>query len=55
MTATGELVELQGTGERAPFGRPALDELLDLARTGIDRLVALQRAALERVESGRVD
>lgn len=55
MTATGELVELQGTGERAPFSRPALDELLDLARTGIDRLVVLQRAALERVESGRVD
>jgi ribonuclease PH len=47
MTAAGELVELQGTGERAPFSRDALTELLDLAGRGIDYLIARQRAALE--------
>jgi ribonuclease PH len=54
MTGTGELVELQGTGERAPFSRAALNELLDLAARGIDHLVSLQRAALEtaRVRKG---
>lgn len=48
MTATGELVELQGTGERAPFSRAELDALLDLAGKGISHLVSLQRAALEK-------
>ncbi len=55
MTATGELVELQGTGERDPFSRAALDELLELAGKGIYDLVARQRAALEGAESGKVD
>ena len=46
-TASGDIVELQGTGERAPFSRDELEQLLDLAAGGIEELVALQRAALQ--------
>jgi len=46
-TATGQLIEVQGTAERAPFDRAMLDEMLDLALAGIAQLHAAQRAALE--------
>lgn len=42
-TGSGRFVEVQGTAEAAPFGRDALLELLDLADTGIRKLVELQR------------
>ncbi|HLU33762.1 MAG TPA: ribonuclease PH [Natronosporangium sp.] len=45
-TATGEFVEVQGTGESAVFTRQELDQLLDLALTGCQELADLQRAAL---------
>jgi ribonuclease PH len=47
MTGGGEFVEVQGTAEQIPFGRSRLDELLALAEGGIQRLVALQRRALD--------
>jgi ribonuclease PH len=50
MTATGGLVEVQGTAEGAAFSRAELDALLDLAESGIARLVAAQRAALGLAE-----
>lgn len=40
-------VEVQGTGEGGVFGRDQLASLLDLAGAGIDRLMAIQRDALE--------
>lgn len=43
MDGRGRFIEVQGTGERTPFDRSRLDDLLDLATTGIDRLVAAQR------------
>jgi len=46
MTGSGRIIEVQGTAERAPFDRAALDALLDLATRGIEQLVAAQRAAL---------
>lgn len=46
MNGAGELVEVQGTAEGRPFGEPALQELLGLARKGIGELLAAQRAAL---------
>ena len=46
MTGGGRLVEVQGTAEGAPFDRAQLDELLDLAATGIAELTEIQRAAL---------
>lgn len=47
MTAEGELIELQGTAESAPFSRAQLDRLCDLASGGIHALCALQREVLE--------
>ena len=41
-TAAGDIVEVQGTGERACFDRAQLDALLDLGQAGIDRLTDLQ-------------
>jgi ribonuclease PH len=46
MTAGGELVEVQGTAEGAPFTRNTLDHMLDLATQGIACLVRSQREAL---------
>ena len=43
----GALVEVQATAERAPFGRAAFGELMDLAAAAAERLFALQRAAIE--------
>ena len=45
-TGEGELVEVQGTAEGAPFRRDELDRLLDLALTGIGQLTRLQAEAL---------
>jgi len=42
-TGAGLYIEVQGTAEAIPFGREALNQLLDLADTGIRQLVALQR------------
>jgi ribonuclease PH len=47
MTGSGGLVEVQGTAEGAAFSRAQLDEMLDLAASGIGGLVAAQRAAFE--------
>jgi ribonuclease PH len=48
MTGAGEFVELQGTGEEATFTRAQLDEMLGLAETGIENLLAAQRTALAK-------
>ncbi|MDX1615476.1 MAG: ribonuclease PH [Candidatus Promineifilaceae bacterium] len=47
MTAAGELVEVQGTAERAPFSRTQLAALVDLAARGVSSLAADQKAVLE--------
>ncbi len=46
MTDGGELVEVQGAAEGAPFTRRELEELLDLAENGVQELFAAQREAL---------
>ncbi|MEW6171981.1 MAG: ribonuclease PH [Bacillota bacterium] len=46
MTASGKLVEIQGTGEEDTFSRQELDAMLDLAVNGIAALVEKQREAL---------
>jgi ribonuclease PH len=48
-TATGELVEVQGTGESRSFHRKELDNLLDLALAGIAELIRRQDSALAGV------
>lgn len=46
MTGKGELVEIQGTAEHGTFTKDELTELLELAETGTQQLILLQRAAL---------
>ncbi|MFC5652711.1 ribonuclease PH [Paenibacillus solisilvae] len=46
MTGSGKFVEVQGTGEEAPFTRQELDSLLGVAEDGIHGLIAKQREAL---------
>jgi ribonuclease PH len=45
-TGRGLLVEVQGTAEGQPFSKTELDEMVDLALSGISTLVESQRAAL---------
>ena len=47
-TGDGELVEVQGTAEGAPFSRSELDALLDLALAGTADLGRLQSEALSQ-------
>lgn len=46
MTEQGGFIEVQGTAEGEPYSRDELDQLLQLADTGIQTLIAKQRAAL---------
>lgn len=46
MTASGGLIEVQGTAEGAPFSRAELDALLGLATQGINSIIQAQRNAL---------
>jgi ribonuclease PH len=46
MTGAGGLVEVQGSAEGAPFSEDELLRMMALARGGIARLIALQKAAL---------
>jgi ribonuclease PH len=48
-TGAGLYIEVQGTAEAMPFGREALNRLLDLADTGIRQLIALQRGLVGNV------
>jgi len=47
LTAEGELVEIQATGEERPFSRDSLNDMLDLAETGCNHLFALQQRAVQ--------
>ncbi|XEC96484.1 ribonuclease PH [Paenibacillus tarimensis] len=51
MTGSGKFVEIQGTGEEAPFSRHELNALLEHAESGIQSLIALQKETLG--EAGR--
>lgn len=42
----GRFIEVQGTGEQVAFDRTKLNEMLDLAQDGIEKLLELQRASL---------
>ena len=45
-TASGGLVEVQGTAEGEPFQRRQLDTLVDAAQVGIAELIGLQKRAI---------
>ena len=46
MDAHGGFVEIQGTAEGSPFSRAQLDSMLELARSGIGRLLEIQEQAM---------
>jgi ribonuclease PH len=46
MTGSGGIVEIQGTAEAEPFSSDQFQEMMQLARGGIDRLVELQKLAV---------
>jgi ribonuclease PH len=50
MTANGEIIEIQGTGEERPFTKEEFARLMELAELGIQGLVSLQREALPHVK-----
>jgi ribonuclease PH len=47
MTASGGLVEVQGTAEGAPFSKAELDAMMALAAQGITRLQGLQQSLIQ--------
>lgn len=46
MTGAGHFVEVQGTGEQAPFSRMEMEKMLSLAEQGIRQLIQVQKEAL---------
>ena len=42
MDDNSSLIEIQGTGEKYPFTHDQLNEMINLAKTGIDELIQLQ-------------
>jgi ribonuclease PH len=48
MTDNRELIEVQGTAESGSFSRHRLNELLDLAERGIEELMTIQTAEIDR-------
>lgn len=51
MTDSGDLIEVQGTAEGAPFSEAHLGELLALARKGCKKILRLQKDTLRSAES----
>lgn len=47
MTGSEQLVEVQATAEARPFTREALNQLVDVARTGIRKILAVQHSILK--------
>jgi len=46
MTASGRLVEIQGTAEQEPFSKATLDKLVDQGGKAIHQLIAVQKKVL---------
>ena len=48
LTGSGDIVEIQATGEKRGFSQAEFEALFGLARKGIAELVVMQRAAVGR-------
>lgn len=46
MTDKNEFIEIQGTGEESTFTRAELNDILDLAESGIKQLIQIQKESL---------
>jgi ribonuclease PH len=51
-TGDARFIEVQGTAEGSPFTREQMDQLLELAKEGIAKLVQVQRYAIEAGSRG---
>jgi ribonuclease PH len=49
MTAKSEFIEIQGTAERKTFTKDQMDEMLNLAKGGIESLIEIQKNALREI------
>ncbi len=52
ISGNGQMIEVQATAERTPFGRASLDELLNLAAAGIEEIAAVQTRVLHEARTG---
>jgi ribonuclease PH len=52
ISGSGQMIEVQATAERTPFGRASLDELLSLAAAGIEEISAEQTRVLHEARTG---
>jgi len=50
MTASDELVEVQGTAETKPFSRESLNDMLEMAQKGIRELFLAQQLAIDGIK-----
>lgn len=46
MTGSGKFIEIQGTAETEPFGQTHLLKMLNLAKSGIKKIIAVQQQVL---------
>ena len=53
MSDAGDIIEVQGTAEGRVFSIGQLNEMLEVGRSGIERLVEQQKEYLETLEHGR--
>ena len=49
MTSAGEFIEIQGTAERKPFNKSQMDNMLLLAKKGIEELIDEQKRLLKDI------
>lgn len=47
MTDKGEFIEIQATGEKTSFSKKQMDTLLNLAQSGIEQLIQVQKEVLK--------
>ena len=55
MTRSGKHIEVQGTAEHHPFDRKQLNELVDLAESGLKKIFALQQEILDGAKTATID
>ncbi|MBN1871274.1 MAG: ribonuclease PH [Candidatus Omnitrophica bacterium] len=49
MTGGGRFIEVQGTAEKEPFDKRKMDEMINLAKKGINQIIACQKKTLGKV------
>jgi len=47
MTESGEIIEIQGTGEERPFKKEELQKMLELGEASIKKIIAFQKDTLQ--------